>query len=269
MYAIHTSSWEDFELKFQEFKKSISGGLTGFLFRGHAEASWPLTTTLERATSRNSVHDYYQMIRVINPEIEAFTDKQWPFPDYQEIRELATNYDAFGLKLLSGDLPAYSYMMYLRHHGFPSPLLDWSHSPYVAAYFAFRVPSKDRVAIYVFSEAPNNSKSRSSNEPTIYGLGPYARSHKRHFVQQSRYTICVQFDQGNPGPEWYFTRHDTVFKREGDQDVLMKFTIPGSERTKVLKLLDQYNLNAFSLFGSEESLMDTLALRALDFHTPA
>jgi hypothetical protein len=41
----------------------------------------------------------------------------------------------------------------------------------------------------------------------------------------------------------------------------MKFTIPAAERPKVLRLLDAYNLNAFSLFGSEESMMETLAIR--------
>jgi hypothetical protein len=49
------------------------------------------------------------------------------------------------------------------------------------------------------------------------------------------------------------------------QDVLWKFNIPSTERLKVLRLLnDDYNINAFSLFGSEESLMETMALRELD-----
>jgi hypothetical protein len=34
--------------------------------------------------------------------------------------------------------------------------------------------------------------------------------------------------------------------------------LPGTERTKILKELSEYNLTAFSLFGSEESLMETL-----------
>jgi hypothetical protein len=49
------------------------------------------------------------------------------------------------------------------------------------------------------------------------------------------------------------------------QDLLWKFNIPTSERLKVLKFLDAHNLNAFSLFGSEESLMETMALRELEF----
>ena len=50
-----------------------------------------------------------------------------------------------------------------------------------------------------------------------------------------------------------------------DQDVLWKFTIPACEKLKVLELLDEYNLNAYSLFGSEESLMETMALKEVHF----
>lgn len=45
------------------------------------------------------------------------------------------------------------------------------------------------------------------------------------------------------------------------QGICWKFTIPVSEQKKVLKLLDEFNVNAFSLFGSEESLMEMLAVR--------
>jgi hypothetical protein len=47
------------------------------------------------------------------------------------------------------------------------------------------------------------------------------------------------------------------------QGICRKFTIPASERRKVLEQLDEFNVNAFSLFGSEESLMETLTVREL------
>jgi hypothetical protein len=40
-----------------------------------------------------------------------------------------------------------------------------------------------------------------------------------------------------------------------------KFNIPSTERTKVLRLLNDYNLNAFSLFDSEEALLETMWFR--------
>jgi hypothetical protein len=47
------------------------------------------------------------------------------------------------------------------------------------------------------------------------------------------------------------------------QGICWQITIPAAERVKVLKELNDYNVNSFSLFGSEESLMDTLAAREL------
>jgi hypothetical protein len=89
------------------------------------------------------------------------------------------------------------------------------------------------------------------------------KTHTRHFRQQSRYTICCEFREPTG---WWFTSHERVFalsQQGGTQDLLWKITIPASERTKVLSYLDEFNLNAFSLFGSDESLMETLAFRHL------
>ena len=49
-----------------------------------------------------------------------------------------------------------------------------------------------------------------------------------------------------------------------DEGHLWKFNLPSSERRKVLAHLSEHNLNAHSLFGSEESFLETLADRELD-----
>jgi hypothetical protein len=224
-----------------------------FLFRGHGHASWPLETTLERSGGQQlSFADYYRIIAAVRPQIETFTETRWDIPEYPAIETLAKNYDELSLSFY-GRFPAYSYMAYLRHHGFPSPLLDWTRTPYVAAYFAFRRPAPVNVAIYVYSERPENIKGWSSDEKQIHTLGPYVQTHRRHYLQQSTYTICLAYGGG----EWHFAPHERVFARDNShQDVLWKFNIPATERVKVLKLLDGYNLNAFSLFESEEALME-------------
>jgi len=57
--------------------------------------------------------------------------------------------------------------------------------------------------------------------------------------------------------------HQLVFDAgETDQDLLWKIVLPATERERVLKRLDRFNLNAFTLFDSEESLMETIAVRA-------
>jgi hypothetical protein len=220
-----------------------------------------------------SIKEYHHIIFVAKPQIEAFSQKRWDILSYPD--GIGEWLDAFDTLLPSSfgnpqSLDTYSYMSYLRHFGFPSPLLDWSSSPYVAAYFAFRDSSpKEHVAIYVYLESirPIIGKLGASDKAEINVLGPYVRSDKRHFIQQSKYTISVRYRQG----EWVYAPHTEVFdlrKTENDrlgQDLLWKIKIPFSERNNILKKLDSYNINALSIFGSEESLMETMALRRFNF----
>jgi hypothetical protein len=104
--------------------------------------------------------------------------------------------------------------------------------------------------------------------PKIISHGGYAlKTHERHFRQQSSYTVCV--GQEASCGKWKFVSHQKIFGlNHNDQDRLYKITVPSSERLKVLRVLDRYNLNEQSLFGSEESLMETLAFREIDQKFP-
>jgi hypothetical protein len=167
-------------------------------------------------------------------------------------------------------MKAYEYLAHLRHNGFPSPLLDWSRSPYVAAYFAFSgaVTATDAVAIYLYLERPSGRKVGGEGVPAIRTLRQYARTHRRHFRQQSAHTVCANYqqDEFDGSNRWRCVSHQTVFHmhQPTPEDFLWKIVVPSSEHDKVLMLLDDFNLNAYSLFGSEESLMETLAYREID-----
>jgi len=258
-------SWELFQERLAEIHLAEdSAGRRGeFLYRGHTDSAWGLATTLERAgREQQRISDYYHAICQAKPQIETFTRTVWDLEVWPKVEELLRRPDSFALLQFLA-LGTYSYMAHLRHHGFPSPLLDWTRSPYVAAYFAFRSASRPvdgRVAIYAYSE--KSFRISDYSMPAIRRFGPYVRTHKRHFLQQSDYTYCASYESDG----WHFGRHDDMFGlEESHQDYLWKFKLPWSERIKVLKILDTYNLNAFSLFDSEDSLMETMALRILQF----
>jgi hypothetical protein len=121
-------SWGELEQKLNDFRQSHTGN-NPLLFRGQSNACWPLNTTLDRMRKGVPFQDYYEVICSVRAEIETVTGKKWKIPEYAEIEKLVTTLQSFS--------PTYEYMAYLRHYGFPSPLLDWSSSPYVAAFFAF------------------------------------------------------------------------------------------------------------------------------------
>lgn len=257
---ISVRSWEEFEREIKRIRRTHAKSSTPLLFRGQGDAEWLLKTTLERKKFKpTSVIEYYRLVRRIKPAIESLTNASWHLPTYDEIKEWAGDYDHEWEH--KNELPGYSYLAHLRHQGFPSPLLDWTHSHYVAAYFAFASAVGKNIAIYVFSEMPNNMKSSSSSEPQITILGPYVKTHQRHFRQQANYTICRSFESNG----WHFTPHQRVIDiGNSQQDILYKISIPSGERLKVLRHLDQFNLNGYSLFNSEENLMETLAFREMD-----
>jgi hypothetical protein len=193
-------SWKEFKAEIDHLRQSAIG-LSKFLFRGHASEKWSLETTLERSNHDESVLGYYQLALRIKSEVQAFSGREWPdAPDVPALTKMIGEYGAFSMEF-QRDMPHYAYLAHLRHHGFPSPLLDWSSSPFVAAYFAFadRIDPASNVAIYAYRErGPQNMKTGGSNEPSIRQLGPYVAGPKRHFAQRSQYTVCTHWNEGSP-----------------------------------------------------------------------
>ncbi|MGP0565381.1 MULTISPECIES: FRG domain-containing protein [unclassified Nitrospina] len=261
MEIIELESWEEFEQAIEEehnaiteLKKDNPLHFSDLLFRGHADANWKLSTTLERFSKDKGLppiwfwEEYFNVLRRILPAVSSLASQEYELPMDFKVNPI----NPFPL--------GYELMIYARHHGFPSPMLDWTRSPYVAAFFAFSsITDSSHVAIFSFREYVGAGKAYTTSSPAIKGLGPYVTAQKRHYLQQCLYTICHKDVEG---AEVYCPHEDAQFGE--DQDRLKKYTLPSTEREKVLRKLDFMNINAFSLFGSEEGLMDWLAYREIE-----
>ena len=268
--TLKVADWETFEQHLKDLRGAHGSPSYPLLFRGQCNSEWKLETTLDRTAKKDLLFtSYYQLIcGRMGPEVKTFAGVDVPeytsavFKKFSD-RELLMTFEFPPMDL-------YRYMVYLRHFGFPSPLLDWSRSPYVAAFFAFRDEPHAKVTertIYAYCKSAGGAVGGAVGEPTIHPIGPYVQTHHRHFRQRCDYTMCARFD--TTCDQWRFDSHQKVIDhRRPNQDLLWKFDLPSGERERVLRLLNDYNLNAFSLFGSEESLLETMWLREYMLREP-
>ncbi len=230
------------------------------LFRGHASEGWKLETTLERY-SKEEFHlaKYLQAATENVEEIEAYTEKSWSLPDFpnimKEIKEIEENSSSL-LKV-----PCYEYLVYLRHFGFPSPLLDWSKSPYIAAFFAYSELSDNNPVVYAYVPSIDGCRGSVEGSPRIDIHGPFAKTHKRHFSQKAWYTTATTYLSGR----YKFVNHEDIFANDSkEQDILFKIVLPRSIRKQVLLELADYNINYFTIYHNEDSLIKSIAMKVFD-----
>jgi len=260
METIKIASYQDLQTEIYQLitsdktrREASERHYSPLLFRGQSHATWELKTTLERFHPEvMTQNEYSSLMKQLKILTETALDISLP-EDAEYDRSSAHGPPAY-----------YPLLVYARHHGFPSPLLDWTESWYIALFFALAyAPDQGNgsSAVFAYREYCGSGKSNERSEPHIVGLGPAIRTHRRHLLQQAWYTMC-QFE--NPEGQLVYANHEDTFKRNSrDQDALWKFEIPWSEKNIIIQELYKMNITAFTLFGTIDRLMDTLALRLL------
>lgn len=152
-----------------------------------------------------------------------------------------------------------------RNHGYPMPLLDWTYSPYVAAFFAFRnvlkkAVDRDPVRIFIF-----NQKKWKSNLNQLVMLNTaglhlsifefLAIDNERLIPQQSAMTVTNIDDI-----EAYVSGWEDRFKCK----YLWAVNIPLSERNRAIKELSYMGITAGSMFPGLDGACEELREKFFD-----
>jgi len=115
MHSIKFSNWEEFKSDLVKTLLTSSGRLSiqDFLFRGQADSKWKLYSSFDRIEKDKSKYDLL---------LETFTNV---CQTYNFNEDLFSKNDS---QLVGA---------FAQHYGLPTRLLDWTTSPYFAAFFAF------------------------------------------------------------------------------------------------------------------------------------
>jgi len=230
-----------------------------YLFRGHSDATWKLIPSL---------------LRLFPPDVTAQAALEIEDAALREFRSAAHLHlppSVVPPPLPPPALPEWWALM--QHHGAPTRLLDWTFSPYVAAYFAVAENWDADGSIFVihghtaqtalfqrYGTSPisiRNEDLTSPDSPNALLLWSPERRSDRFVAQQGQFTLSINI----------LGAHDTLIaeacstaRAAKPEDLFYKkWIIPFALKQQFLARLRAMNIAAHSLFPGIDGLGRSIA----------
>lgn len=226
------------------------------VYRGAADASWPLLTSLDTLGGVSPPHSKADLEEHI---LRNFIRYSRPFFAVTPVNE-------------------WEVLIAAQHHGLPTRLLDWTYSPLVAAHFATVETGRgtdravwrlDWKAVHRHFRMPERALLIQDLEG-IFGqeraFTPWAlfdpRSHQRQFAcmieppsldariatQAATFTLCSENQRS----------FDSFLEANGLSSALTRFVIPSREVGRLRDQLDLVSVDERRLFPDLDGLADYL-----------
>jgi len=240
-------SWIDFTKNINNITKSLNYPFfrgQGNVFRGGGSNSgWRLEPSLYR--NRNYTHPVF-----IDCVKNVLVD-----PICSKILERIIR------KKLNKDIDSDRKILIsiMRHLNLPTPFLDWSKNPWIAAYFAFKYPfgSSEKVTVFLFDQyAWNyNKNSLTGRDLKIVQTNELEHSIPRQTAQESVYT---------------YSGKKEIFgellgdETEGEESFISYCTLPLIDQNEALVHLESMSVSEVNLFP-DKLLVEKLK-KELDKH---
>jgi hypothetical protein len=235
-YAL--SSWSSF---FPFLETEIFSARTksehAYIWRGQRRSDWSISSSFDRLIEKLKLLNSNALERLAENHLESFAyaarGRRGFNPRKLDLRADANEWWALG-----------------QHFGLATPLVDWTRSPFAAAYFAFEdvgsEQNKHRVA-YGLDRLAVERVGAVLGESPVEGRGseiefvePMSDENQRLVSQSGLFTKApIAF----PVERW------VAWAFEGSPaPVLLRIMIPDTDRLRCLRALDRMNINHLSLF---------------------
>ena len=162
--TLHLASWDQFPLVVNKFREKPV-----YYWRGQSQ-DWPLVSSFDRGYKGRSRDETLQEV------LKTFRG---------ELGD--TGRDATGQELRTRTVWAIG-----QHYGLPTPLLDWTDDPYIAAYFAFRKAiagdsrAVDERVVYALNRALTRLIHKPSRFRFVEYVDPELELNDRNRLQNER-----------------------------------------------------------------------------------